>query len=510
MKTKNSRILRRTFLGGLGTSAAAAFVRPMVAQAQTGASPQRLLSIHRPCGSAMNQKAQPGAPSWWWPTSGAAGGTDWVVAPGGLIDTFKSLRNDMVIMKGVHCPRVQEWLGDKHGAGMLAMISPSPKDPKPSLAAWPVLPGRTAQEQADTNAKFFTATDRSIDQQFLNTISTLKAKIPSIQLTPDLVSAKPPDCCLRAISYAKDSTDPAVQPTPLYGEADPSTAFKNIFGQVMANVDPAQVARIQAQNKSVIDFISGDLTSMRPRLPVAAQQKVDAHLTAIRALEQTLAGQGTGRVCMPPTAPASGGTDNDARFHAVSLADMQLIKTAFQCDLTRVASLTFGWGNSDIHFSKVLPNASSMVGTTNTEGYHNISHNGGGDTHDQAQFAIDKYFCSVVNGLLMDMKATPDDLNGGNMLDNTLVVFWNECSVGNPHDTKDMPTLLFGGKFLKMNGGRYFDYSSLNNGSGRFMSDFWVQTSKAWAQAAGVTGYTPLSSYGAPMWNTGTLDGIYG
>jgi len=39
------------------------------------------------------------------------------------------------------------------------------------------------------------------------------------------------------------------------------------------------------------------------------------------------------------------------------------------------------------------------------------------------------------------------------------------------------------------------------------MSDFWVQTSKAWAQA--VPGYTPFNSYGAPQWNTGTLDGIY-
>ena len=175
---------------------------------------------------------------------------------------------------------------------------------------------------------------------------------------------------------------------------------------------------------------------------------------------------------------------------------MQLIKTAFQCDLTRVASYTFGWGNSDIHFSKVLPNAASMVGTTNTEGYHNISHNGGGDTHDQAQFAIDKYFCSVVAGLLIDMKATTDDLNGGNMLDNTLVVFWNECSVGNPHDTQDMPTLLFGGKFLKLNGGHYFDYGTLNR-QGRYMSDFWVQTSKAWAPMA--SRGTPHSrSYGAP------------
>src|SRR5689334_22808676 len=162
-------IARRAFLGGLGASTAAAtFLRPILAQTQSEVAPQRLLVIHRPCGSAMNPDENPGAPSFWWPTSGANGSTDYVLAPGGLIDSFKAVRSKMVIAKGLHCPRVQEWNGDKHGAGMLAMISPSPKDPGNNMA-WPVIPGREA-EATDPNAKFFTATDRSIDQLFVNTI----------------------------------------------------------------------------------------------------------------------------------------------------------------------------------------------------------------------------------------------------------------------------------------------------------------------------------------------------
>jgi len=504
MNIKTSKILRRTFLGGLGTTAVGSFLRPIVAQAQATANPQRLLVIHRPCGTVMNPKDNPMAPSWWWPTSGTAGGTDWVVAPGGLIDSFNKLRSKMVIMKGTHCPRIQDWLGDKHGAGMVAMISPSPDDPKNSRAAWPVLPGRSLAEQMNGDAKFFTATDRSIDQLFLNTIPTLKAKVPSLQLTPDLNSAKQPDNCLRVISYSKDTTDPTVQPTPLWPEAVPANTFKNVFGSVMMNVDPAQVAQIQAQNKSVIDFISGDLGALLPRLPKSGRDKVDAHLTAIRALEMNLTAQSTGRACTPPSIPDIS-KDVDARYHQAVLEGMQLIKTAFQCDLTRVISYTFSWGNSDIHYAKFLPNSSSTVGTINGEGYHNISHGGGGDTHDAAQFAIDKYFCSAVAGLLVEMDAIKEGVDGSTMLDNTLVVFWNECSFGGTHDWLNMPTLLFGGKFLKMNGGRYFDYNTVG---GRYMSDFWVTTSKAWA-AHGVTGYTPITSYGAPMWNKGNLDGIF-
>jgi hypothetical protein len=489
---------------------AGALLRPVLAQAQTGVSPQRLLIIHRPCGSAMNPIDQPGAPSWWWPTSGTPGGTDWVVAPGGLIDSFSRVRQKMVVLKGIHCPRVQAWLGDKHGAGMLAMISPSPADPGPSLAAWPVLPGRTAAEQMDTNAKFFTSTDRSIDQLFLNAIPTLgTARLASLTLTPDLVSAQQQDNCVRVVSYAKDSLDPAVQPTPLWPEADPSTTFANIFGGVVAGIDPTALARARAQNKSVIDFILRDLNSLRPRLPALAAQKLDSHLSSVRRLETALNARGAGQACTPSGAPEAAPADNDARYDLVVREGMDLIKTAFQCDLTRVITYTFGWGNCGVHFSNVLAGVPGAIGITDTESYHNISHNGGGDTHDQAQFAIDRYFCTTVANLLSDMDDIQDGPDGSTLLDNTLVVFWNECSVGNVHDTQNMPVLLFGAKFLNLQGGRYFDFSAPNNGSDRFMSDLWVQVSKAWSTAPGVTGYSPLSSYGAAQWNTGSLSGVF-
>lgn len=519
---------RRAFLGSLGAgTAAATFLRPILGQTQTGVAPQRLLMIHRPCGSAMDAKSQPGAPSYWWPTSGNSGSTDFVVAPGGLIDSFQAVRNSMVVMKGVHCPRIQAWNGDKHGAGMLAMISPSPQDPGNNLA-WPVIPGHEA-DQSDPNGKFFTATDRSIDQLLLATIPTLKsaAGIPSISLTPDLVSAQPQNFCLRVVSYSKDNPN-AAQPTAIHPQADPAIAFKNIFGSAMMGMDAEALARARAQNKSVIDFIRGDLNSLRPRLPKLARDKVDAHLTSIGQLEQQLNGNGSGRECKPPTlapvdSPDSGGTAmdgdtdpvNDARFHQAALEQLEIIKTAFQCDLTRVANFTFGWGNSGIRFSTVVPKVLPDVTVDDVEGYHAISHDNGGSTKANphvSQFGIDKYFCYMTAKLLEDLANTPDGMTGGSLLDNTLVVFWNECSVGNSHDTQNMPVLLFGGKFLKLNGGHFFDFSGAAAGKGRYMSDFWVQLSKRWADAEGVagTGYEPLVKYGADQWNIGDMAELFG
>jgi len=505
-------IARRAFLGGLGASTAAAtFLRPILAQSQSGVAPQRLLVIHRPCGSAMNATDNPGAPSFWWPTSGGSGGTDWVV------------RNSMVVMKGVHCPRVQGWNGDKHGAGMLAMISPSPKDPGNNMA-WPIIPGRE-KEATDPNAKFFTATDRSTDQLFLNTIPTLKslAAIPSISLTPDLISSQTNNFCLRVVSYAKDNPN-AAQPTPLYAQADPAIAFKNLFGTGMTGMDDAAIKRALAQDKSVIDFINGDLNSLRPRLPKLAKDKVDAHLAAIRQLELQLDSTGSGRMCTPPTlvtvdsqipdgTAGDGDTNaaNDARYHQAALEQFKIIKTAFQCDLTRVATFTWGWGNSGIRYKDVITKQLPDLKMDDVEGYHAVSHNTGTNPH-QGQYMIDKYFCTMTANLLADLANTPDDANGGSLLDNTLVVFWNECSVGNSHGTENMPLLLFGGKFLNLQGGHYFDFSGQVGGKGRFMSDLWTATSKKWADAAGVkgTGYEPLVKYGADQWNTGGMTELFG
>jgi len=282
----------------------------------------------------------------------------------------------------------------------------------------------------------------------------------------------------------------------------------------VTGVDPAQIARIQAQNKSVLDFISGGLTGLKPRLPTSQVPKIDSHLTALRDLEKNLNASvvgGVGRQCTPPTlaplpATPTGITKNDAEHYASSLEHMQIIKTMFQCDLTRVASFTFGYGNSSIAFSNVLQVAGLVdqykdtagAVITDTEGHHNISHNGG-TGYRQAQYIIDKVYCDIVAKLLEDMKATPDGLGPGSLLDNTLVVFWNECSEGNPHAMNDMPVLVFGGKFLNLQGGKYLQFGK----NARTMADFWVQTAQAW-------GFTQLTQYGDIMWNKGSMPGIYG
>jgi hypothetical protein len=499
MSSNKTRFARRTLLAGLGTAAAGALLKPVVAHSQTGLAPQRLLLIHRPCGSV---------PKAWWPQSG--GLTDWVASP--LLASFDKLRNDMVVMRGVDCPRIQDWLGNKPAAGMIAMMAPPPKDKGPDdLHVWPVLPGFTPVELNDPNGRFITSTDMTIDQLFLQKVPQLRRSlVPSLQLTASLESANSAhSSCDHVVSYSK--LNPAAQlPTPLWPEARPNVVLQNLFGTLMG-MSPDDVAKRQALNKSMLDFLRGDLNRIRPRLPASEVPKIDAHLDALRTLELQLAGAAS-RACVAPTLgalPTATGqiSEEDARYLECCKQQSLLIKTAFQCDLTRVISFTFGCYVSPLHFINILPPGTIQ----DAAAIGDISHNGG-TGYLEAQQATEKFFCDTTASLLLDLKNTPDGTGPGSLLDNTLVVFWNECSVGNTHSMIDMPILAFGGKFLNLQGGKYLQYGQPGRNDGNFwrnypdnrtMADFWVATAQAW-------GYSQMKAYGDAMWNKGPMTGLYG
>jgi len=448
----------------------------------------------------------------------------------------------MVVLKGVTNPKNQFWLGDAHGSGFLAMMTPPVKDTGPS--SWPQSASATPSTKADPNSKTITAADQSVDQLFLSQIPALRGgcPFPSVQLTASTESSNQANDlhALKVTSYAKGLG--GSQPTPLWPESSPAAAFMNYFASGVMNMSAAQMAQAAAQNKSVLDFALGGLSNLQTRVPASQLPKVQTHIAAIRQLEMSLAALGTGPVCRPPSFPGgplsptppmfSGGSGQGGVQNVGSLNQQtypmweqhkEIIKTMFMCDLTRVISFTFGYGNSQIQFMPpgvlsdpalagyVDPNGNPM---SNPDGHHDISHMQGGSDAVDAQYIIDKYYCDRTAELLAEMSAT-QDIGGGSLLDNTLVVYWSEVSDGNAHGAVDMPLLVFGGKFLKLNGGSYLQLGNASTnaqfsptgkyaqGPPPYVSDFWVTTAQAW-------GYSALTVYGDPMWNTGTISGIYG
>ena len=527
-------MLRRSFLAGVGTTALGTMLRPIMAYAQAGISPQRLLLIHRPCGNIMGiANAQYPGDTRWWPSGGATG---WTASP--LLSSFTdgkiaSLQDQMLILKHINCPRSMNWLGDKHGAGFLGMMTPPLKDV--GAGTWPQLQRATGATAGDPNGKSFTAGDQSIDQLLLSQIPGLgggvqggpTCPVPHVELTASTESAdqiaQGGDAhCLRVTAYKKapaGSKDPTI---PLWPEPSPANAFKNYFMAGLMNMDAAQIMRAQAQNKSVLDFAGAGLSALKTQVPPSQLAKVQSHLQAISDLEANLKAMGApgAQACAPPVLTGGPLTPSpvllDTQTYPIWQQHKEIIKTMFQCDLTRVLSFTFGYGNSAIHFSNVLKDqalAGKYMDTSgnpfnNGAGHHDISHNGG--DYNNSLYIIDKYYCDMTAQLLAEMSMTPD-IGGGTLLDNTMVVFWNENSCGNVHGAVDMPVLLFGGKFLKMKGGTCLTLgpgtmsanSSTSKPPAPYMSDFWTALAQTW-------GYTGLTQYGDASWNTGPISGIFG
>jgi hypothetical protein len=446
----------------------------------------------------------------------------------------------MIVLKGLSNPRNQNWLGDQHASGFLGMITPPVKDN--GASSWPQSASATPSTKADPNGKTITPSDQSVDQLFLSQIPGLKGApcpVPSIQLTASTESSDQTNDnhALRVTSYAKGVSGGL--PIPLWPEPSPANAMKNYFAAGTMNLSAEQIARAAAQNRSVLDFALSGLSGLQNQVPKSQLPKVQAHLDAIRQLETNIAASAGATACAAPTfsggpfAPSApmfsggsgqGGVTNvgklDSEHYQMWNQHKEIIKTMFLCDLTRVASFTFGYGNSGIHFQNGVlgdplfagkykdPNGNDI---SDPNGHHDISHGVGGDAGD-AQYIIDKWYCDRTAELLAEMAATPD-VGGGSLLDNTLVVFWSEVSDGNAHGAVDMPVLLFGGKFLKMKGGSYLQLgdpatNSKFNPTGKYsagpapyMSDLWVTTAQAW-------GYD-LQSYGDAQWNTGKIPNIF-
>jgi hypothetical protein len=91
------------------------------------------------------------------------------------------------------------------------------------------------------------------------------------------------------------------------------------------------------------------------------------------------------------------------------------------------------------------------------------------------------------------LKNTPD--GAGTLLDNTIIVYLNECNVGASHSIENIPLLMFGGKNLGLQRGRYMHFA------GRYMNDVWASI----ATAMGV----PSTTWGDTAFSKGPLPGLF-
>lgn len=211
-------------------------------------------------------------------------------------------------------------------------------------------------------------------------------------------------------------------------EDDPSAVFRRLFSTAAS---PEAQAKARASRQSVLDLVKANLSRIRPAYGASEQRKLDAHLDGVRALERRFDELATVQ-CTGATAPpamSNAQLNGSDRFPTVMELQFDLLTTALQCGLTRVASVQLSNSVSDRRIPGVNPSL----------GVHPTMHTG--NRTDKVR--INQFFVGAAARLLAKLEAVkrPD---GSSLLDETLVVWGTEMAVGN-HLRDPVPFFVAGG-----------------------------------------------------------------
>jgi Protein of unknown function (DUF1552) len=244
--------------------------------------------------------------------------------------------------------------------------------------------------------------------------------------------------------------------------SSPLSAYNTIFGGVMAaagsGTSPgATPANLLRRRKSILDLVTGEINGLRQTVGTDERAKLDAHLDSLRQVENRLdqaatsatTGSGAGAsACVKPTTTPP---DDATNVLQTNLLHMDLITSAFACDITRVAALEFG---SDQSMNVDLPDQ-MLQG----EEHGGFIHGGGPDFKNLIQ--LEQWLAQRFVDLITKLKSIPEADGSGTLYDNTLLVWARDMGDAVNHNQQNMRFVFAGATgYLKTNpAGRYLHFN---------------------------------------------------
>ncbi len=226
---------------------------------------------------------------------------------------------------------------------------------------------------------------------------------------------------------------------------EPSRLFDYLFMDGVPGTQEAAAAEaLRARRKSILDTVADRFGVLRARVGTEDKLRLDAHLASIREVENQVLAVSPQTVCVVPARPAGDFNTQESNVPEWAKVQMDLMVLALACDLTRVAS--FMWiamGSGSATFS--------WLG--HTSGHHDLAH-----AADVPRMTEINTWYSEQLAYLMGELDKHVDVDGGSMLDSTLIVWWNELGDGAAHSCKRAPFVLAGGAGGALQMGRFLDY----------------------------------------------------
>jgi Protein of unknown function (DUF1552) len=430
-KDMSTKISRRLLLSGAGVTVALPFLPSALwsrrASAAAATPPRRFMAWFVPNGFNMPD---------WTPTKGTtAGVADWL--PTKISMPLEPIRKKILILTGLDMQMTAvpgNPPGD-HGAGTGSFLN-----------------------MLSVNGHETDKTRVSLDQVLLpalNPAGATQPLLPSLQLGVqgdnglcDRVSCD----FSRAISWTAG--------TPMPNIYDPGLAWDRMFKNFTAPAatNSTDAAQRLAEKTSVLDRVKAQADALALKLNPSDKRKMDEYTTALRALETKLQAQSTAKLtCTPSARPVAGEILNFDRGITPSTIlqkhvpmHLELMKLAFQCDITRSITFMMGNGTSNNDFGFV---------TGGSAPHHGTSHHGGSASQLAKLTQIDTWEMLQMSTLLQSLDAIKEGPNGESILDSTTFYMGSDVGDGNTHNHWDQPVLLAGGASGKLKiDGRHINY----------------------------------------------------
>jgi hypothetical protein len=255
-------------------------------------------------------------------------------------------------------------------------------------------------------------------------------------------------------------------------EREPDRLYQRLFMDFSVPSDPAALARLLAERKSVLDAVQANFGVLSRRLGKADKDRLNAHATQLREMEQRLLAR---RTCAKSEAPGLSAAD-EIRLYGQH--HMDLIVQALACDLTRVASINW---RIDLNFSPL-----NVTGD-----FHDLVHRDHEDVlRRDTVTRVKTWFAQQLRYLLDQLAAARE--GAGSLLDNTLIVWHDEFLWGNDHSHESIPYVLVGDLGGRLRTGRFLDYAGTAS-----TNQLFVSLLNALGQ--------PAQTFGDPQFGSGPL-----
>jgi hypothetical protein len=226
-----------------------------------------------------------------------------------------------------------------------------------------------------------------------------------------------------------DSISWASPNEPLPMIRDPRVAFDMLFGAGSSAKDRA-VRR--ESRRSILDWIQGEVASVRQDLGASDRVRLDRYLDNVREIERRIqaveAQNSSGEERAIPDAPK--GVPDSFSEHMRLMFDLQVL--AFQTNMTRVISFKTGRDSQN----RVFPESGS------DQPFHPASHHGNREDRIMEFNKICKYRVSQVAYLLEKLKTTTE--GDQTLLDKTVVLWGSPMADANVHNHRRCPLFLAG------------------------------------------------------------------